>query len=159
MKNSGGPEKITPKQQRFVDLILLGTTNKEAYRQAFQSKANDNVLRVKAAELKRKPVVKAYMEAEQKKNADLVGLTRAEKRRMLRMIALDPKESASDRLKAIALDNLMTGDNKPVRFEGEVTLAAVFRALHPTTGLLREDEVIELDPNGTEEQRPAEMMP
>lgn len=159
MKNSGGPEKVTFKQQRFVDLLLLGKTGVDAYREAFSSKAKPQVLRVKAVEMKKRPQVQAYMAAEQAKTAELVGLTRAEKRRLLRMAAMDSKAPWSERLKAIALDNLMTGDNKPVRFEGEVTLAAVFRALHPTTGLLREDEVIELDPNGVEEQRPAELMP
>lgn len=159
MRNSGGPETISVKQQRFVDLLLLGTTGKEAYRQAFSSKAKDVVLRVKASEEKKKPAVQAYLAAEQAKAAELVGLTRAEKRRMLRLIALDPNEAASDRLKAIALDNLMTGDNKPVRLEGEITLSAVFRCLQQTTGLLREDEVIELDPNGAESDRPAELMP
>lgn len=77
-----------------------------------------------------------------------VGLTRAEKRRILKRIATDRKAPRIDRLRAIQLDNLMTGDNKPVRFEGEITLHGIFQALTQTTGLPSANEVIELDPNG-----------
>jgi hypothetical protein len=77
-----------------------------------------------------------------------VGMTRAEKRRVLKRLAMNPKLPAIDRIRAIQVDNLMTGDNKPVRFEGEITLHGIFRALAPSTGLPASDEVIELDPNG-----------
>ena len=74
-----------------------------------------------------------------------VGMTRAEKRRVLKRLAMNPKLPAIDRIRAIQVDNLMTGDNKPVRFEGEITLHGIFQALNSTTGLPDPNEVFELE--------------
>lgn len=74
------------------------------------------------------------------------GMSRAEKRLILKKIANDPKASKQHRIMAIQTDNLMTGDNKPVRFEGEVTLHSIMKALDSSTSLPAPNELIELDP-------------
>lgn len=72
------------------------------------------------------------------------GMSRAEKRAILKTIANDPKASKQHRIMAIQTDNLMTGDNKPVRFEGEITLNSIMQALDPSTALPSSNELIEL---------------
>jgi len=44
-------------------------------------------------------------------------------------------ERDTDRIQAIKADNDMTGDNKPIRIEGEITLNGILQGLKPTTGL------------------------
>lgn len=166
-------DKLTPGQARYVQFRLAGDKRQAAYAKAFPG-ASKSALACKPYMLERNPRVMAAMAAgtagDVKKLAKLtstsketvaviaagavarevleVGMTRAEKRRVLKRIAMNPKLDPIDRIRAIQVDNLMTGDNKPVRFEGEITLGGVFAALAQTTGLPAKDEVIELDPNG-----------
>jgi hypothetical protein len=100
---------------------------------------------VRGHEVKHRPAVQAYIAAEQAKNQELVGATRAQKRRLLLQAMMDTKATWRERLSAIQLDNFMTGDNKPMRIEGELTLIRVLRALEPTTGLFRPEELQELE--------------
>lgn len=165
-------DKLTPGQARYVQFRLAGDKRQAAYAKAFPG-ASKSALACKPYMLERNPRVIAAMKAanagDAHKLAKLtrtgdtvaviaagavarevleVGMTRAEKRRVLKRIAMNPKLDPIDRIRAIQVDNLMTGDNKPVRFEGEITLGGVFAALSQTTGLPAREEVIELDPNG-----------
>lgn len=164
--------KLTPQQHKFVQAILAGHLPKAAYKIAYPS-ATPRALRGRPYAMKKNKRVAAAISAGlagsaeklaatvgNKTGAELVaagvisreiaeaGMTRAEKRKILKRIANDSKASRVDRIRAIQTDNLMTGDNKPVRFEGEITLHGIFKALAQTTGLPAANEVIELDPNG-----------
>lgn len=172
--------KLTPGQARYVHHRLAGDKPQVAYAKAFPG-ASKSAMSSKPYLLEKNPRVIEAMGAavsgDGKKLARLapdkqvkelireaggeqrmiaeVGLSRAEKRRILRRLAMNPKLDPVDRIRAIQVDNLMTGDNKPVRFEGEITLHGIFQALKGTTGLPAPDEVIELgdgevtmDPNG-----------
>lgn len=165
-------DKLTPGQARYVQFRLAGDKRQAAYAKAFPG-ASKSALACKPYMLERNPRVIAAMEAGAKGDARTiakltdrtdtvaviaagavarevleVGMTRAEKRRVLKRIAMNTKLDPIERIRAIQVDNLMTGDNKPVRFEGEITLGGVFAALAKTTGLPAPEEVIELDPNG-----------
>jgi len=163
--------RLTPKQARYVEARLLGDKPQVAYAKAFPG-ATKGTLKRKPYELERNPRVLVALRAVRERNVKLAmemagtdsagvlaagvlarevveaGLTRAEKRRILKRIAMDRKAARLDRMRAIQIDNLMTGDNKPVRFEGEITLHGIFQALKSTTALPVAEEVIELDPNG-----------
>jgi hypothetical protein len=67
-------------------------------------------------------------------------LTRTRKRELLYSIAEDTKAPPAARTQAIQIDNRMTGDEKPVRVEGEITIGVIFRALQGTTALPSADE-------------------
>lgn len=169
-------DKLTPGQARYVQFRLAGDKRQVAYAKAFPG-ASKSALACKPYMLERNPRVIEAMKAANVGDAQRlakltrskdtvaviaagavarevleVGMTRAEKRRVLKRIAMNPKMPAVDRIRAIQVDNLMTGDNKPVRFEGEITLNGIFQALKKTTALPAPDEVIELeadlDPNG-----------
>lgn len=68
-------------------------------------------------------------------------LTRDKKRMILGSIAQDERAPDTARIRAVEVDNTMTGDNAPVRIEGEITLHAIFTALKPSTGLPSADEI------------------
>lgn len=167
-------DKLTPGQARYVQFRLAGDKRQQAYAKAFPG-ASKSALKCKPYMLERNPRVIEALKAAKTNDAQAlarltrrgdtvgviaagalarevleVGMTRAEKRRVLKRLAMNPKLPAIDRIRAIQVDNLMTGDNKPVRFEGEITLHGIFQALKGTTSLPAPDEVIELDldPNG-----------
>lgn len=166
--------KLTAGQAAFVQYRIAGMPVVAAYAKAFPA-ASKRTLACKPYSLERHPRVRAAIEAvtlkdtfsvaklmeakgakaavaagvlheEVVKAAEDAGLSRAEKRRILKRIATDRKATRIDRLRAIQVDNLMTGDNKPVRFEGEVTLHTIFQALNGTTGLPSSGELIDLNP-------------
>lgn len=163
---------LTPGQLRYVQFRVAGDRPQQAYAKAFPGASRaalackpyllEKNARVKMAisAANANDVVRAVAVAGAKGSADLlaagavnrevaeVGMTRAEKRKILKKIANDTRASKVDRIRAIQVDNLMTGDNKPVRFEGEITLNGIFQALKATTGLPDAGELIELDPNG-----------
>lgn len=162
-------DKLTPGQARYVQFRLAGDKRQAAYAKAFPG-ASKSALACKPYMLERNPRVIEAMKAanvgDAQKLAKLtrtgdtvaviaagavarevleVGMTRAQKRRVLKGIAMNRKLPAIDRIRAIQVDNLMTGDNKPVRFEGEITLHGIFTALASTTGLPDPNEVFELE--------------
>jgi hypothetical protein len=139
---------LTHKERKFADLVLQGMAGSAAYRTAYESKVNAKSASVLAHRVRHRPAVEAYIAEQQAKAADMMGATRAEKRRELRLIILNRKLDPDKRVRAIMADNIMTGDNKPVRFEGEITLNGIFRALKSTTALPGPDEIIDIDPNG-----------
>jgi hypothetical protein len=138
---------LTHKERKFADLILLGKTASAAHREAYHSKGSSRVIAVKAHTVRHRPAVEAYIAAEQAKTAEMPGATRAHKRRLLLAIMDDANEDTGRRIAAIQTDNLMCGDNRPVRFEGEIALAGIFASLQKTTGLPDAKEIRELAPS------------
>lgn len=159
---------MNDRMKTFATLVASGSKPQQAYAEAYPD-ASASMRRVKPYVLLKNPGVKALIEALQKsdhaalrlelqmkedeslKALREVGLSRAEKRRILKRIAENPKNGPFARIRAIQVDNEMTGDNAPVRVEGEITLHTIFQALASSTGLPSEQEVLEAetyDPNG-----------
>ena len=61
-------------------------------------------------------------------------MTRQRKRELL-CDAAEDAEKWSDRLNAITIDNRMTGDDAPIRLEGEITLKGILDGIAPSVGL------------------------
>lgn len=118
----------TPKQRTFANALAEGVGPSEAYRQAYNTRARDSALSSKAAKAQRSPQFQAYLRALVAQMEHRRFLTRDRKREKLAKIVEDGAERTADRLKAIEVDNVMTGDNAPQKVEvfglGEL-LAAV----------------------------------
>ncbi len=109
--------ELTPKQRAFADALLEGLASSKAYRRAYPAKGSPKLVSVKAAEVKRHPAVQAYMREQQSKLDRAKGLTRTRKRQFLYEVVMNPDSSTADKLRAIELDNRMTGDNIPEKVE------------------------------------------
>jgi len=142
-KSPEGPKqrKLTPAQRLFGDYVIEGRAKNEAYRLAYpQSSLSPGALTTEAYRTSNRPNVAEYItEALQERRREVL-LTRDKKRQILGAIALNPKARDMARIAAVGKDNDMTGDNAPVRIEGEITLHAIFTALRRTTGLLAAGE-------------------
>src|SRR4051812_27932819 len=105
--------KCTAKQRAFVHELAAGVPPSEAYRRGYGSVKKDKCLAAKASHTKASPNVSAYLHAligEQEKTRFL---TRERKREKLAAIVNKDAERTADRIKAIEVDNVMTGDNAP----------------------------------------------
>lgn len=138
-------KKLTAQQLRFADCIIEGINPSESYRRAYPNQSlSKGALAVEANRLKANPKVAAYIEeclAERRREALL---TRDQKRQILGGIAKDVKAPQVARIAAIRVDNLMTGDDAPVRVEGEITLFSIFNGMALSTGLPTPNEVKQL---------------
>lgn len=134
--------KLTVKQQHFANLVLTGKPYTEAYAEAYpQSSLSRMALQVEASRLAAHPKVEEYIDAAKAARRKETLLTRDKKRQILGGIALDGRAPDGSRIMAIKVDNEMTGDNAPVRVQGEITLHTVFESLGLSTGLPDEAEV------------------
>ncbi len=133
--------KLTDRQAKFADLVCerplerKGTLYTEAgYRQRGSSAD------VSACQTLKLPKVQAYLAALRQPDDDKRVLSRQRKRERLADIAEARIDGVrpSDIISAITTDNLMTGENQPVRVEGEFTFRAILEAIAPTTGLPRD---------------------
>lgn len=106
--------KLTPKQRAFANEIAAGTNPSQAYRKCFNCvTASQTTVGAKASHLKSHPKVGPYIAAliaqQEKKRL----LTRERKREHLALFVEDKTARTADRIKAIEVDNVMTGDNAP----------------------------------------------
>lgn len=123
-------------QARFVRLKWGGEPAVQAYAIAYAkdippgSKAYQ-VAVSSASRLLRNAKVKRALEALHESEAAMTGLSRDEKRGILAATARGEVAGAKarDRLRAIALDNLMTGDNKPIKVEGDLNFIAALEGM------------------------------
>lgn len=131
-----GAKALTPQQLAFCHNIAEGMNPSAAYSRAYprQSLGRD-ALSVEAARLRKNPKVVAYINDLLAEARREVLLTRDKKRMILGGIALNKNLPPQARIAAIQVDNRMTGDEKPVRIEGEITLHQVLQLLEPSTGL------------------------
>ncbi len=109
--------QLTPKQHAFADALLDGVSPSNAYRRAYQANGSPRVVSVKAAEVKKHAAVQEYVRHQQDKLDRTIGLTREHKRQLLYQIVMDPDSSPADKIKAIQLDNRMTGDDRSEKAE------------------------------------------
>lgn len=132
---------LTPAQRKFADLLISGIKPSRAYSQAYpNSSLQGGALAVEAHRTTNLPKVQAYVGAALATRRSDALLTRDKKRQILGGIAQDEQAPDTARIAAIKVDNEMTGDNAPVRIEGEITLHAIFSALLPSTGLPSAEE-------------------
>lgn len=102
---------LTAKQERFVQNIIKGMTQRDAYKDAYNAEnMKDATIDTEACLLLKDPKVsKRYQEIlkEMEKTAVMTAL---EKRMLLKEMVFDKKNSMSDRLKALDIDNKMSGE-------------------------------------------------
>jgi len=101
----------------FCHLIVDGESGTEAYIRAYKPKGTNLTSRVQACRILKNPDVVAYIEQLKKKSEDKKTLVRIEKRIWLAKFVRDAKEDTGKRIKAIEVDNEMTGDNSPQKVE------------------------------------------
>lgn len=110
--------ELTAKQEKFCQGVAEGLTYADAFRRAYgQGKRATQTLYRDAYRVMESDKVAARI-AELKEEQQAARLaTRIRKREVLNEILEDSDESAQSRIKAIEVDNLMTGDNKPQKVE------------------------------------------
>lgn len=132
-------KRLTPKQLAFAEAILDGKTPSDAYRAAYDTSGTPATVKVSASRILAHPAIAEYVAKGREKMAKARLLSRTKKREILFTIACNSKARAAERVKAIEVDNAMTGDNKPVRIEGEITLYSVLKQIAHSTGLPSHD--------------------
>lgn len=126
---------LNDRQRRFAEFVVTGDAASVAYRKAGYS-STGNAAEVCAAKLLRNAQVAAYLEKLRKPQTEKAIATRQRKREILAEI-MEGKikgSSVTDRIRAVQVDNLMTGDNKPIKVEGEITLKRVLDAIGGNSG-------------------------
>lgn len=102
---------LTVKQEKFVQNILNGMTQRQAYKDAYNAEnMKDETIDSEACMLlKDQKVAERYQELlkEMEKKAVMSAL---EKRKLLKDMILNEKNSMGDRLKALDIDNKMSGE-------------------------------------------------
>lgn len=129
---------LSYKQMRFAQLLFAGSTQSDAYRGAgYNPPLGSKSIWESAARLSSHVKVQRYLShlsvlsARTERSATL---SRQRKRELLCDAAHDaPKWS--ERLTAIVIDNRMTGDDAPIRIEGEITLAGILDGIESSVGL------------------------
>lgn len=132
--------QLNAREAAFCHQVADGGNQTQSYQAAYPGKRSDASAAVAANRLLKKDKIKAYLEALQTAETEALVYSRQKKRERLYQIgeALQPGVSPGEQIQAIKVDNDMTGDNKPVRVEGEITLKGILDALKPTTGLPNE---------------------
>ena len=130
------PNPLPSKQLRFCRAIADGSNHRTAYMHAYPD-CSEKSADAASARLLSNVRVQAEIKRLQDKTETKETLTRQMKRERLAKIALGKVGAAkvSDMNAAMKIDNEMTGDNAPIRVEGEITISGVWGRLKDTTGL------------------------
>ena len=116
--------KLTPKQERFIQNIVSGMSQRQAYKEAYNNNMTDKQLDEEACKLFNSPkILQRYQELINKLEEETL-MTATEKRRMLKEMALDLNNSVTDRIKAIDTDNKMTGEYV-TKIEGDIGITSI----------------------------------
>lgn len=120
--------RLTPKEERFAQLVARGNTIPDAYREAY--KTNVRTAKFTAYRVARRPHVVKRIKELQTPDEKRLFLTRARKREILLEMAESPRATLLERQRAIMIDNRMTGDDRTiVKVDDEITLSRVLAAL------------------------------
>ena len=121
---------LNDRQRRFAEFVVGGDPASVAYKKSGYA-ATGNAAEVSASQLLRNPKVSAYLAELRKPQKEKAIATRQRKREILAAIMEGKTKGATvaDRIRAVQVDNLMTGDNKPIKVEGEITLKRVLDAI------------------------------
>lgn len=102
---------LTPKQERFIQNIVSGMSQRQAYKDAYNAEnMQDDTIDVRACELFNDSKIKVRYQELMNKLEDEAIMTAIEKRRMLKEMATNCNNSITDRIKAIDTDNKMAGE-------------------------------------------------
>lgn len=105
---------MTTREHAFALRILAGDGPLKAYDAAgYSQNSKPPVRSVRASELLKRPTIANFIAAERQKQTDKALLSRDEKRKILRDIAKAKNGKPTDKVRAIMVDNIMTGDNAP----------------------------------------------
>ena len=111
---SGGDrmdDKLTPKQEKFIQNILKGMSQREAYKDAYDAKnMSDKTIDETACRLFNDSKINARYQELLKELETAAVMTALEKRKLLKELTLDTNNSVNDRLKALDIDNRMAGE-------------------------------------------------
>ncbi len=102
---------LTVKQEKFVQNLILGMSQREAYKNSFNAEnMSDKTIDSKACTLlKREKVRERYNELREEVQKTAV-MSAFEKRMILREIATNSDSSFADKIRAIDTDNKMAGE-------------------------------------------------
>ena len=116
---------LTPKQERFIQNIVSGMSQRQAYKEAYNAEnMKDETIDSEASILfNDQKISKRYRELIDKLEEETL-MTAREKRRMLKEMALDTSNSITDRIKAIDTDNKMTGEYV-TKIEGDIGITSI----------------------------------
>jgi hypothetical protein len=137
----------TPKEEAFAQAVAHGKPLVDAFRIAYPGRSDKpHHAKQEAYKIAQRPPVAARIKELQKPELERFYLSRARKRELLYTLAENPRNSPIERIRAIDMDNLMTGEYKQnIRVEGEVTLGVILKNLASTTGIPSEEERAMLD--------------
>ena len=117
--------KLTPKQERFIQNIVSGMSQRQAYKESYNAKnMTDETIDNEAYRLFKSPDISTRYNELIEQLEDEMLMTAKEKRRMLKEMALDINNSVTDRIKAIDTDNKMTGEYV-TKIEGDIGITSI----------------------------------
>jgi phage terminase small subunit len=104
-------DKLTAKQEKFIQNIIKGMSQREAYKDAYNAEnMKDETIDTEACLLfNDQKIAKRYSDLIKELEKEAV-MTAIEKRMLLKEMALDKENSINDRLKALDIDNKMAGE-------------------------------------------------
>lgn len=132
---------LSVRQETFAHLVASGIPQAHAYVRAGYSSDPDGA-RANAARLIALDSVSELIDFIRQEKLSQHVFTRALKRRRLYEIGMGDNDSNA--LRAIEIDNRMTGDDAPIRVEGEITLTGILDGLRPSLGLPDPTEAIDI---------------
>jgi phage terminase small subunit len=104
-------DKLTPKQEKFIQNIIKGMSQREAYKDAYNAEnMKDESIDCNACKLFNDAKIKQRYEDLIKELETEAVMTALEKRKLLKELTLDTNNSVNDRLKALDIDNKMAGE-------------------------------------------------
>ena len=116
---------LTAKQEKFVQNIVKGMSQRQAYKDAYNAEnMKDETIDNEAYKLFNSNEISIRYQELIDKLEDETIMTAIEKRRMLKEMAIDKENSVTDRIKAIDTDNKMAGEYV-TKIEGDLELTTI----------------------------------
>ena len=123
MNEVEGMKALNDRQRRFVEFVAGGMPQGRAYEKAGYA-ARGKTADGEASKLVKREEVQAYLRELREASKSEAVLTRDRKRELLAAIAYgEVKATTAERIRAIQVDNAMMGENKPLKLEGEFSIA------------------------------------
>ena len=102
---------LTPKQEKFIQNIVAGMTQRQAYKAAYNAEnMTDESIDAEACRLFNDHKVSSRYKELMDKLEDTAIMSALDKRMMLKQIAESTDNSVIERLKAVDIDNKMAGE-------------------------------------------------
>ena len=125
---------LNPRQIRFVDLLLAGRPQQDAYAEAYGRPGEGRKCRQQASDLVRQPHVAHYLETRRvNENREIERrsvMSRLRKEEILSDIAQSPTEDTPNRIAAIKVHNSMAGHDAPKVVKNEVSILSVLATIN-----------------------------